>query len=209
MKLAIMIVLALAFSGCSKAPVEEPLFVFDQVVIAEGGEATITAIWPHGLRGSGGIDWIEDYRTNDGLGWLQATAETTEPGLTITASTGPYYEDGLGVQVTLFAWDKGVELMASTLDEENSTQLVPWISDFFQSLPVATYYFGTGEVPEGMQELPESVRGIAPLAHAALLGQPVGGVISLQVPEDQWEYGPYIGDLYITAQIDALIEAQS
>lgn len=209
MKLVLLVGLLIALSGCSKAPVDLPIFVFEEIAVAEGGNTTVTAIWPHGLQGPRSIDWIEDYRTNDGLGWLSVASDTKEAGLTIESSPGPFYQDGLGVQVTLYAWDGGVELVAATMNKDNATQNVPWISDYFQPLPKATFYLGPGEVPPGMQELPESVRGMAPLAHAALLGQPAGGVISLHVPENSWEYGWFIGGLYITAQIDALVEPQS
>ncbi|MGB1697583.1 MAG: hypothetical protein ACPHK8_04215 [Thermoplasmatota archaeon] len=207
MKLPLVAALvALAFAGCGAAPDSEP-FVHPFPEVYLDGPTNVTVIWAKGgTPPNSNVDWQVEHFGNTALGWLQVQPGDALDGLVVQkAEPGPRYGASyVGVDVTLFAFTDQAEVQASTLNKTATLERVPWEATGFQQLPDAVYYLQEGDAPDGMEKLPGAVRGMAPIAHEALLGMPVGGVVSFRVPEDAWSYGAWVGDLYITAQIDAL-----
>lgn len=203
----VAVMIAVAFAGCGAAPDSEP-FVHPFPEVYLDGATNVTAIWAKGgTPPTSDVDWQVKHFGNTALGWLRVQPGDSLDGLVVLqAEAGPRYGTAgyVGVDVTLFAFTDQAEVQASTLNKTTALERVPWEATGFQQLPDAVYYLQNDTAPAGMEKLPDAVRGMAPLAHEALLGMPVGGVVSFRVPEDAWSYGAWVGDLYITAQVDAL-----
>lgn len=207
-QLAFLLLLTPLLSGCTTP--DGPLFFpFPEVTI--DGNTTLTVLWEHGGNPDlPGVTWHEKHFGDTALGTVPINATTELDGLTIQSPNGTarYGFDGyVGADLTLFAFNDQVLLQASTLSETEATTRVPWMTDEFVQLPKNVYYFGNESTPPGMTRLHSSIRAMEPLAHQTLIGQPEGGVVSFKLLADDWPFGGWVGDLYITAQIDRLVQA--
>lgn len=212
------ILLATLFAGCTKDPDPSPedrlVWPFPEAVVPAGGDATLLVLWDQSAEAPGGIDWVETRLGDDAMGFA-----TLGPGETLGTfvSLPPADPDaprfGVGghnaTQITLMVFNDEAELLATTAGLHEYAHL-PWIHDRLYEIEDATYYLGDGDAPNGTKPLPAFLEPFRPRIVELLHGLSTSGVSSVVVPEQEYRDafgGNGIGDLYLTARVDGLVQA--
>lgn len=208
---------------------------FKEVRIVQGQQYSLFVQWPVPASATDapdrpvrvGLTWQGDAGTAKGRSgfWSDFADEATFRlgNVTVTSvapSAGPRFGlDGYNATaVLLYAFSEDGRLIAHTespplgLDDLGRVPFTNRENIFGIQLPIQidyeTYYLGDADTaPPGTTKPPDFFDEYKDSLYAVATGLPVGGVAAFIIPEDQWDYGSYFGDLYLTAKVVTLVQA--